>query len=409
MIKADTNTICPAPFCHQTTKTDGKIKACCRSRTAVGNITKASLHDNFNNETIKQLRLDLINGVKNKICDICWEYEAGGVRSLRQKYLASPDRRFDRWMQASLNTMLPDGTLQAKPKWIEFKISNLCNFKCRMCHPLDSTKWFNDYPSIKQYHSDGMSGAISKLNLEEKPLTNSFNEDFFKSLPESLSEVEEVWFAGGEPLYDDSHYRILDSILDRAHDITLSYSTNLSMLSNKKYNVLDYWKKFKRVRINVSLDGSPKLNEYIRSGAVSNEIEENISILKDYPNIRITGKTTVQALNIFDMPNVFEWFRKIDFYNTDIHYVTYPDFLDCRIWSGTARKEIINTLSKYNDTLVHDLSNIKHNIEDIIRFFQSQELHTQERWDKFVNYNKTLDKLRNETYKDFDFLKRHME
>jgi radical SAM protein with 4Fe4S-binding SPASM domain len=404
-------TFCIAPFTHLSTKTDGSIKACCRSLPALSNIKKESLLQAWNNEEMKQLRNDLINGVKNERCNACWKLENVGAQSLRMKYNSTKSGRQLINAETNLKSLNEDYSLNSKPTWVEFKLSNLCNFKCRMCHPMDSTRWFEDYKKIGHLHDKSWQKEMEDLNLTKKSLLKSYSEEFFENLPELMSNVDEIWFAGGEPLYDDDHYRILESVMDRADKITLNYATNLSMLSNKKYNVIDYWKKFKKVITAVSLDGPPDLNEYIRSGANSKGIEENIRVLKELPNVDVNGKMTVQALNIYYVPETFEWFKSMGV-PTGVHFVTWPSFLDSRIWTGAARQEIKEKLELYlqnQDTVISKQLNVNNSIRDIVRFFNGAETANDEQWNKFLEYNKTLDSARNETFEKFEFLQKWMK
>jgi MoaA/NifB/PqqE/SkfB family radical SAM enzyme len=404
-------TFCIAPFTHLSTKTDGSIKACCRSLPALSNIKNESLLQAWNNEEMKHLRNNLINGVRNERCNVCWKLEDVGAQSLRMKYNSSTYGRQVINAETNLKSLNKDYSLNNKPTWLEFKLSNLCNFKCRMCHPMDSTRWFEDYKKISHLHNDAWQQDMENLNLTKKSLLRSYPEEFFESLPELMSNVNEIWFAGGEPLYDDDHYKILDSVMHRADEITLNYATNLSMLSNKKYNVVDYWKKFKKVIAAVSLDGPPELNEYIRSGADSKVIEANIRLLqKELPNVIIQGKMTVQALNIYYAPETFEWFKSMNV-STGVHFVTWPNFLDSRIWTGEARQEIKEKIEKYltrQDNHVGIQLNVGNSIKDIVRFFNAANKFDDTQWNKFLEYNKTLDVARNETFEKFEFLKKWM-
>lgn len=409
-IKKDT--FCVAPFTHLSTKTDGSIKACCRSLPAISNIKNQSLLQAWNNDEMKQLRNDLINGIKNERCNACWELEDIGANSLRTKWNHQQFGRQQNNSKINLESLNPDYSLNNKPTWIEFKLSNLCNFKCRMCHPMDSTRWFEDYKKILHFHDKNWQKEMEDLNLTKKSLLKSYSKEFFESLPEVMSNIDEIWFAGGEPLYDDDHYKILESVMDRADKITLNYATNLSMLSNKKYNVLDYWKKFKKVITAVSLDGPPDLNNYIRSGADSKGIEENIKLLqKELPNVFIQGKITVQALNIYYTPETFEWFKSMNVF-TGVHFVTFPKFLDSRIWAKEARKEIQEKLENYlmtQNNLVGLQLNVGNSIRDVVRFFNASNFYNDEIWNKFLEYNKTLDLARNETFEKFEFLQKWMK
>jgi sulfatase maturation enzyme AslB (radical SAM superfamily) len=399
------DTFCVAPFVHQSTKTDGSVKACCRSLPEISNIKDESLIEAWNNDNIKQLRLDLLNGIKNPRCNVCWKLEEANVKSLRQKY---NDKEYKARATEVIKSMESDGTVNLPPVWIEFKMSNLCNLKCRMCHPMDSTKWFDDYKKVSHLHNQQWQEYMIKLGLDKKPLLALYTEDFFEKLPIFLQDIKQLDFAGGEPLYDENHYRVLEGVLDNAHNIKLSYASNMSMLKTKKYNVLDYWPKFKRINVGISLDGPPKLNEYIRGGSDSKQIEENIQTLLEYDNIFPIGKITVQALNIYYIPEALEWFREMKLPTTDMHFVTWPEHLDARIWTGEARNKIINKLQHYIDSLKDNSNQIKSTAQNVLNYFSQTETYTDEKWNKFKEWNKVLDESRGESFNDYDFLQEFM-
>ena len=400
------NTFCTSPFIHQSTKTDGSIKACCRSLPAISNIKDETLAQAWNNPELKQLRLDLLNGVRNKRCDVCWKLEDADVISLRQKYNMN-DFDMQKAIQAA-ETMSDDGTVHNKPTWIEFKMSNLCNLRCRMCHPMDSTKWYRDYKSVEHLHDSAWQSHMKRIGLSENSRLINYDDDFFEELPNFMEDINLLAFAGGEPLMDENHYRVLDSVVDRAHEIKLRYATNITMLSAGKYNALDYWPKFKEIHLACSLDGPPGLNEYIRGDANISKIEQNIKKAIEIQNIRVTGKLTVQALNIFYVPEALEWFRKLGVRNADMHFVTWPDHLDARIWQGEARTQIIEKLTAYIESLKDDEKKIRTIAKNILKYFMSNDMYSREKFNKFVEWNLILDARRNETYMDYDFLKRFM-
>ena len=69
-----------------------------------------------------------------------------------------------------------------------------------------------------------------------------------------LSELTWVKLTGGEPFYSKSLKRVCQLLIDKApyQDLTLEVITNCSMFPSDE--VLNMLKKFKRVRILVSLD-----------------------------------------------------------------------------------------------------------------------------------------------------------
>lgn len=404
-VEINKDTFCVSPFTHQSTKTDGSIKACCRALPAIGNIKKDTMSEAWNHRLIKQLRLDLLNGVRNSMCDNCWNLEDSGVRSLRHKYSERQDH-YEKALKA-IETMHEDGHVEEMPAWIEFKLSNLCNLKCRMCHPIDSTKWRSDYSAIEHLHEDYWQDYVNKVGVKEKTQLVNYNENFFNNLKNHMTNIDTLAFAGGEPFMDENHYRILDIVKPNAQNISLRYATNMTMFKTSKYNAMDYLPYFKDVVLAASLDGPPRLNEYIRGDSNSDAVEENIKIAKTLTNTRIYGKITVQALNIYYVPEALEWFKKMELH-TDQHFVTWPNHLDARIWQGEARQLIVDKLTLYIDSLDNNDFNCKRTANDILKFFSANEMYTENKFWKFVEWNKILNNTRKESHEDFDFLKEYM-
>lgn len=402
----DLKTFCVAPFVHQSTKTDGSIKACCRSTPQLANINEQTLEQAWNCEEIRKLRLDSVSGRVDHRCRICFDQEAAGVVSLRQKYNA-PGARFDRAVRIA-SEMGEDGRIDAKPTWLEFKLSNLCNLKCRMCHPMDSTKWFDDWKAVSHFHEPGWDDYIRRLGLLDKPSLVSYDDSFFSSLADHLSDVTYLQFAGGEPLYDDNHYRVLDMVMPRAKDVSLCYATNLTVLATKKYNVLDYWKNFKHVLVAVSIDGPPGLNEYIRGGTENYDMVSNLRAVRQLPNVTLVGKVTIQALNIWYLPETLEWFESQPFHEMDFHFVNHPRFLDCRIWPKAPRDAILAKLKENLEGASAERKHVRKTLSNAISYFEHTDLHTDELWQRFKDYNATLDRVRYQSLEDYGFLKTWM-
>lgn len=399
------DTFCVSPFIHLSTKTDGSIKACCRSLPAIGNIKTETLEQAWNNVEMRQLRLDLLNGIRNTRCNACWKLEDAMVTSLRKKN-NSNELHYQKAIDA-IESMSHTGEINTTPAWIEFKLSNICNLKCRMCHPMDSTKWFNDYKLIKHLHDDSWQKYMTDLGLDSSIKLVNYDDSFFQRLPDFMKNIDQLSFAGGEPLMDENHYRVLDSVIANAANLELRYATNMTVLKAGKYDALDYFYKFKRVVLSASLDGPPNLNEYIRGDSKSLTIEQNIKRVKNLKNVLVIGKLTVQALNIFYVPEALEWFRQLEL-DTDVHFVTWPDHLDSRIWTGEAREKIVYKLENYIDKLSANEYNIKKTAQNVLNYFVQSNLYTPQKFNKFLEWNKILDKERNESFSDFDFLKDYM-
>lgn len=411
------DTFCVAPFLHQSTKTDGTIKACCRAKGRIATVSQTDLVDAWNWKKIRDLRLDLCNGVKNDMCKVCWDHEANDVESMRQGINGNVKRKVTALARAKRainnNGFLED---EDKPIWFEFKLNNNCNLKCRMCSPVDSSAWFKDHKLIKHIKSN--FGAtydeyVRDLGLEDKALLNLYNEEnFWSSIEDWTSLGNEFQFAGGEPLYDADHYKVLEILKNSGRDLSqidLTYATNLTVLETKKYSVFDYWKDYKQINLGFSIDGPPGINEYIRGGSNIDDIERNIDLLRErLPNVQLKAKITVQALNVYYIPELIQWLYDRGVTLIGSSYVMSPDHLDARIWCCQAREEISQKYINAIDKLLPTQISAKKNLNSILNYFQSKHMHTEERWHRFIEWNTILDKSRNESYKTYDFFNKYI-
>ena len=115
------------------------------------------------------------------------------------------------------------------------------------------------------------------LNFEDNfDLIKERTIEVWDQLEPHFDTVERIYFAGGEPLMMEEHYRILKRLIKMGRsEVVLIYNTNLSTLNLKKDSVLDLWPQFDRVVIEASLDGSGERGEFVRKGLVWEEWKEN--------------------------------------------------------------------------------------------------------------------------------------
>src|SRR6056300_576423 len=219
---------------------------------------------------------------------------------------------------------------------MEIKLNNLCNLKCRMCNPLDSTQW-KDWDQVTEFYrkeNNYLVPTVEKLvDTPGKyigPFDNS--ENWWASFTKLLPHFRRIEFAGGEPLMDPYHYKILDMLAPYGDNIELKYATNGTTLGIKGRSIEDYWPKFKRIVVNVSIDGIDDVYEYIRGNGTFKEVEDNVKIFKSFDNVDyVVGAMTVQANNILQLPKCIDYFLNemgIVFYS---HRVTYPRVLSAQV------------------------------------------------------------------------------
>jgi len=396
------------PFTGLATREDGAICACCRSHP-VGNIQCQSLEEIWNNNTMQRIRRQVLNNERPKECEPCFSLEDQGVESLRQRHIAGkiPEARINLYPNTPLQEIMP-----FEIPTMELKLNNLCNLKCRMCHPMDSTSW-NDWSEVKDfYKKEGniMYAIVEEHGLEQKPHLDKFqdNPEWWASLEKLLPHFRRVEFAGGEPLMDPQHYRILDMLVPYGDQIEIKYATNLTTLGKSNRTIWEYWPKFKSVAVNVSIDGLWDSYEYIRGNASFSELINNIKLIQAIPNIsRIVGAVTVQASNVLILDKMIEYFLDdlgIIFHS---HRVEYPKVLSAQVIPSDLRLLAIDKLIAIHSR-VKDFKLVKEHpellaytqgqIQDNINYLQARD--QSDKWKDCVEFNVRLDKTRSQSFID---------
>ncbi len=400
------------PFTGLATREDGAICVCCRSHP-IGFIDQAPLEYHWNGETMQRIRKQVLRGERPKECEPCFSLEDQGVESLRQRHIKGqiPEARINLYPDA-LSKLQHDFTMPFEIPTMELKLNNLCNLKCRMCHPMDSTSW-NDWDQVEEFYkkeNNIMFHIVNEHNLKEKPFLDKFqdNPEWWASLEKNLPHFRRVEFAGGEPLMDPQHYRILDMLAPYGHQIEIKYATNLSMLGKSNRTIWQYWPKFKSVAVNVSIDGIGDSYEYIRGNASWSELVHNIKQIQTIPNIsRIVGAVTVQISNVLILDKMIEYFLNDLGIVFHTHRVEYPKVLSAQVLPRklvdlayhrleAMKSKIINyeIIKKHPMLLNYTLRQIEDN-QNYLKARDQSDL-----WADCVEFNRRLDKTRNQSFTD---------
>lgn len=401
----NSKTFCIMPFTHIVTKTTGEIKLCCRSRP-ISDIKKESILEAWNGETIKRVRKQLLNGERPEECNVCFYLEDRNVSSMRERHNLMKCER-DNYLDV-LDKVNEDYTISCYNKSIELKLNNLCNLKCRMCHPLDSTMWAKDWPLIEdlQKHNEWTYKNVKKYNLVEHPYICEWENQpsLFEDLEMMKGTMDTIWFAGGEPLIDPMHYKILEIIKSNEKTISLQYATNLTKITFNEKNIIDYWRNFKNVLVGVSLDGIGDVYDYIRTNASFESVFKNVLEIKrsqelNNSNIFLYAACTMQAYNIFDLPEIFNFLIDNDIW-LNTHRVSYPRFLSAQVLPKELKEKVSDKIKafikdiKSRDDLEIDVrKNVLRNAKDNLNFLNGDDL--SHLWNDFLEYSRILDEATN--------------
>jgi radical SAM protein with 4Fe4S-binding SPASM domain len=330
----DSKTFCIYPWIHLHAYPTGEVYPCCHAEMKpgiVGNCREKSLEDIWIDNPMQKLRSDMLSETPNSACRRCYEQEESGFFSGRR----SANKHHGHHIKK-----LDDNPFEMT--YWDIRFSNLCNLSCRSCGHIFSSSWHKDqkklvlksywdkvkgesWPTqspetIEELHQlpegvkhelmhDFGGEIVRHLNhVNTLPVLNYAGRtetDMWEQLIPHLDYVEQIYFAGGEPLMMEEHYNILDELERRGRfDVQLIYNTNFTHVRLKDRWVFDYWKKFKSVAVGASLDAMGPRAEYIRKGTDWDTVERNRQLMiETCPNVDFYISPTLSIMNAWHMPD----------------------------------------------------------------------------------------------------------
>jgi len=286
---------CIYPWIHLNANPDGKAYPCCMTDHyySVGNCKTNTLSEIWNSDTMKRVRTDMLTEKPLEGCRRCYEQEESGFFSGRQ----SANKHHGHHIKRVAETKADGHLDRFEMAYWDIRFSNLCNLKCRSCGHIYSSQWYQDQAKLAGPEWASQNRVLNFAGRDKK--------DMWAQLIEHIDHVEQIYFAGGEPLLMDEHYNILDELDRRGrYDVRLIYNTNFTHTQLKDRSVFDYWKKFDSVSVGASLDGAEDYAEYIRKGTDWNQVESNrIEMLRVCPNVDFYVSSTLSIMNALRLPD----------------------------------------------------------------------------------------------------------
>ena len=382
------NNFCILPWIHLHAFANGDVYPCCMAdyNFKLGNSRNQTFTEIWNSQRMKELRVSMINDQQHGACNKCYNIENSGGTSMRQNMNAQFSHKF-----TNVDTTHPDGTVdKVDMTYMDIRFSNICNFKCRSCGPTFSSQWKDEW---EQLYTGGTWPRVTRVK-------NTLAE-VWEDIETWIDTVEQIYFAGGEPLIMDEHYKILEYLIaNNKTDIGISYNTNMSTLVYKNHNVIDLWKHFKHIRIDASLDGYGKHAEYIRAGTDWNQVEKNIEYIRsNCVNITFSISCTVSVYNAFHITDFFKYCidKKFVDYPDDIaiNIVQFPELLNTQVLPMNLKNQVIEKVNKYihNDMPTYKSSILKNNLDMYKNYLLERNIN---KFDEFIGWTAKLDGIRNE-------------
>ena len=304
----DSEFFCMLPWIHLHAWPDGRAYPCClgKAHHPVGNFKEKSMREIWNDDPMRAMRRNMLEDKPCKECSDCYEQEEYGFASMRN----NSNKNFGQHI-SEIGATLPDGSLpDMKLHYWDVRFSNICNLKCRSCGSIFSSRWYDDDVKI-----------WGKPLRPRVQFAGKHEEDVWEQMQEHIPHLDQIYFAGGEPLIMEEHTRILKLLIEKGNTkVRLIYNTNLNELCYKKENVLELWKHFPTVCVAASLDDMGDRAEMIRSGTDWLQVEQNIRDLKrECPHIDFMISPTLSMMNIWN-------FTKFHRYMVEQGFIAAKDF-----------------------------------------------------------------------------------
>lgn len=393
-------TICMLPWISIETSPIGTARPCCLAIDEITNVAgnKYSLRENtlteiYNSKYMQDLRGEFLAGNKPSTCQRCWDEEAAGRTSKR---INSRIRLKEYYDSVDWDNLNPDQLW-----FIDLKLGNICNLKCRICGSWSSSKWANeeiDYTETEH--------KAKKIKFDRKShLAYTFlkegawpreSEIFWDNLKTLLPNIKYLEFTGGEPFLIQQHFDLLEYAVENgyAKNIEIHYNTNGTVFP-EQHNL---WSHFKHVEVAFSIDNTGKRFEYERYGAKWNDVQENLQkfIQMRSKKLSIQLCLTVNIQNVYYLPEICEWISTQTFDHVYFNMLHDPRHMCIAKMTPAAQQLVLDRFASH-------AFNAKYKAE-ILRIAQFIRNGQGSDGQEFVRRMKQTDE-----YRDQSFLTTHKE
>jgi len=330
-MKIPSKTFCSMAWDHQFIDPTGRVKPCCRFaekfRPEENNLKEKTLSEVFYGDWMNDVRSKMLKGEQVPGCIRCYQEEAAGKRSLRERYHDNKDLPIDKLVDIENPSI----------RWIELAISNDCNLACRMCDSRYSWKWFKEEQEI-------YGNTYNTVEKSKSDISNIYP---------FINDLVHVKFTGGEPLMTKDQWLLVDKLLDErdCSEIFLNYSTNCTIMPKDSW--IEKWSKFKQVEFALSFDSANAAeSEYIRWPAkyeTTEAVTKRFLELKKSHGFNVLLRSTISILNVWHMPESMEWWWNNDegLRIMNPTHLTYPEILCVTVLPEHIKKRVTDKFNTY--------------------------------------------------------------
>lgn len=395
--------LCVLPWLHRFTNLGGEIQLCCiaeehpesqlRTDDGVPIDVDRGLPESevANCASLRRVRRQMLAGEWPAACAHCLTAERANGRS-RRLYENAQYRGDLPWILAETR---PDGWAPVRIKSRDYRFGNLCNLRCRMCHPRASLPLLPEVAQVRarEFTSDELE-AMRHYDWFRR-------ERFWDDFRAHCHDLDHLHFAGGEPLIIPEVARALDVCIEEgcAPRVALTFNTNVTKLPPA---LLARWPRFRGVTLALSLDGIGAVNDYIRHPARWETIERNLhTIDEEHARLNVAAawvNTTVQVYNILHVAELVDYLHARCRFINPVPYLAplfAPEYFDVRILPRRLKREATRRLRALAERLGPAAAEARAQIDGLITYMESRR-SSPLRCAEFRRVTQGFDRLRGE-------------
>jgi sulfatase maturation enzyme AslB (radical SAM superfamily) len=365
------------------------------------------IEDAWNSESIRDIRRKMINAETIPGCAVCYQQEDDNKMSNRQHSLREWSQRLgtEELRQIIESAGEADGFVETSPVYLDLRLGNLCNLKCRMCNPWNSSQIVKEHTDLVNRRSDYADvwqktfGKFPEKVMEDQPWFD--HNILWDQVISLIPTLKKVYMTGGEPTLIKNNYKFMEECIRQGRrDITLFFNTNCTNINPKFFELIS---QFDVVNINVSIDGVGAVTEYIRAPSKWSQVSKNVEKFAQMSNVHLGVTPTIQIYNTFDVVNILTWVDDLrEKYSKDI-FIDFlinhhPVHLSALILPDDLRKEAVELIEEYREANPIQNEMTKNSLQGIVGFLKNPRLETWEIMvDRFRIYTNALDEERKES------------
>jgi organic radical activating enzyme len=235
-------------------------------------------------------------------------------------------------------------------------------------------------------YTTGTDGGIEEQMLEHVPY------------------LEQVYFAGGEPLIMKEHYALLEKLIEMGKtDVRILYNTNFSEMRFKDKHVFEYWKHFKSVGVGASLDASGARAELMRKGTDWKQTVENRErMMKEVPHVDFYVSSTVSSMNVLHVLDFHKEWVNADLVKAkdwNVNICQSPEWYRADIFPQKFKDDVITPAYKEHIEWLEpqdELTRATNGFRSMLSFINGND--GSQHWLRFRQECTKLDELRGEDF-----------